>query len=440
MSSPIGKRQKNDVANTKTVEGNPHEDYVTRAEAISLLGIKADTLYSYVSRGLIRRLRHPGNRHSLYSREDIERVHARSDARRSEGVVAAGAILYGGEPVIETSITEITQGGPLYRGHSAIELAMQAVSFEVVAELLWSGASTREPVVWKFDPPLEGFHALADALGGLAPDANIQELFSIITVGLGISHGAPGQRAARGSMTTMEGRQLIQVLTGCFAFLSHRRTYRPFQDGETIAAAMAQSLDIDPTTEVIRILNAALVLSADHELSPATFSARIAASSAADVHSCIAAAISTHSGTRIARACDQLEEAFLGTGTKSQLVEKILPSGKDRLSVPGFNHPIYHKGDPRARCLLQILKESVPPCARLKSIYEFLDIAAEQYKIHPRIETAIVVMVAALHLPPGSAAGIYTIGRTAGWVAHIIEQQMTGYLIRPRAKFIDTIP
>lgn len=89
----------NMLTQVRPAEDWQHEDYVTRAEAIASLGIKADTLYSYVSRGLIRRLRHPDNRHSLYSREDIERVRVRSDARRSEGVVAAGAIQYGGECV-----------------------------------------------------------------------------------------------------------------------------------------------------------------------------------------------------------------------------------------------------------------------------------------------------------------------------------------------------
>ena len=434
----MGEESGRDVADAQPEGENLREDYVTRAEAIALLGVKADTLYSYVSRSLIRRLRHPDHRHSLYSRADIERVRARSDARRPEGAVAAGAILYGGEPVIETSITEITQVGPLYRGHSAVELAQQGVPFEAVAELLWSGALSHELRTWGFDPPGAAFYRLAAALTELAAGADIHELFSIITVGLGISRGSLVQRTARGGADTSQGRQLVQILTGCFGFLSSGKAFRPFQDGETIATAMARSLGMEPTEQVLRILNAALVLSADHELSPATFTARIVASGAADIHSCVAAAISTHSGMRIARACDHLEEIFLNAETLSQLVEDLLPHGSSHLSVPGFNHPIYPRGDPRARCLLQIIQENASPSAQLTRIYEFLDRAARQYKIYPRIEMAIVVMVAALHLPARSAAGIYTVGRTVGWLAHIIEQQMTGYLIRPRAKFIDT--
>src|SRR5207237_7626602 len=89
---------------------NPHlqsrDGFLTRAEAVDILAVKPATLYTYVSRGLIRRLPTPGQKHSLYYREDIERVRARHDARAAEGVIAAPAVRYG-EPIVSTSVTEI---------------------------------------------------------------------------------------------------------------------------------------------------------------------------------------------------------------------------------------------------------------------------------------------------------------------------------------------
>ncbi|TAL82298.1 MAG: citrate synthase [Candidimonas sp.] len=419
-------------------ETKQDEDYVSRAEAVALLGVKADTLYSYVSRGLIRRLRHPNSRHSLYFKEDIDKIRTRSEARRSEGVVAAGAILYGGEPVIATSITEIAPAGQLYRGRLAVELAQQGTCFEAVAELLWSGIFIDESTVWKFDPPQCEFQTMTASMSKLGAGANIHELLSILTLSLGMSRGSLSDRVSRGITATSEGRQLIQALTGCFAFMSGKRAYRPFKEGESVAKAMARSLGISSSPQVLRVLNASFVLSADHELSPATFSARIAASGEADMHSCIASAICTHSGARIARACDHLEDVFSKMATKTHLVKNLLPSEKTSRAIPGFNHPLYPKGDPRANCLLQIIKENITVTKRLEGIYDFLDIAARQYQIYPRIEMAIVVMAVALGLPSRTAAGIYTLGRTAGWVAHVIEQRLTGYLIRPRAKFMST--
>ncbi|MDO8597898.1 MAG: citrate synthase, partial [Sulfuricaulis sp.] len=97
-------------------------EYASGAEAAALLGVKPQTLYTYVSRGVIQSLPTPdgqGQRH-LYLRADIEKLRARPRARRAMGAVAASA-MYAGEPIIPTSITEITSAGPRYRGRLAAE-------------------------------------------------------------------------------------------------------------------------------------------------------------------------------------------------------------------------------------------------------------------------------------------------------------------------------
>ncbi len=76
-------------------------DYLSSKDAIAALAIKPETLYTYVGRGWIRRVPHPDGKHSLYSREDIERIRARSNARSGHAAVAASAMFWG-EPVIET--------------------------------------------------------------------------------------------------------------------------------------------------------------------------------------------------------------------------------------------------------------------------------------------------------------------------------------------------
>src|ERR1700730_17620514 len=90
-----------------------HADYMSSAEALAVLAVKPQTLYSYVSRGMIRRICLDGKT-SLYNREDVRRLKARSTARSGHGAVA-GAALQWGEPVLVTGITEITENGPRYR-------------------------------------------------------------------------------------------------------------------------------------------------------------------------------------------------------------------------------------------------------------------------------------------------------------------------------------
>ena len=101
----------------------------------------------------------------------------------------------------------------------------------------------------------------------------------------------------------------------------------------------------------------------------------------------------------------------------------------------GFNHPLYPHGDPRGRFLLDLAFRDLPPTDELRRIRGFLDAAARRYKLLPRIELAIAVTAVALRMPPGSAAGLYTLGRVAGWVAHVNEQRLAGYIIRPRARY-----
>src|SRR3954465_9405960 len=108
----------------ETIAKSPRKrgDYLSRAEALEILGIKPQTLYCYVSRGYIRSLPQPGGRSSYYSREDVERVRAKSVARSGHGPAAASAMRWG-EPIIETAITEITDRGPRHRTKLAGDLA-----------------------------------------------------------------------------------------------------------------------------------------------------------------------------------------------------------------------------------------------------------------------------------------------------------------------------
>ncbi|MDC0676049.1 helix-turn-helix domain-containing protein, partial [Nannocystis radixulma] len=129
--------------------GDHHDEgaeFVSGKEAAALLGVKRETLYAYASRGLVRSEPGGAGRERRYSRDDLERLKARRDARSGHGPVAAGALRWG-EPVLESALTAIEAAGPRYRGRPAVELA-EATSFEAVAELLWSGVLPEQAPRW----------------------------------------------------------------------------------------------------------------------------------------------------------------------------------------------------------------------------------------------------------------------------------------------------
>ncbi len=106
--------------------------WLSARQASERLGVKLATLYAYASRGLITSLPGHGQRARLYAKDDVERLRTRQVARSGHGPVAAGALRFG-EPVLETSISDVSPDGPRYRGQLATELCRAGVSFERVA-------------------------------------------------------------------------------------------------------------------------------------------------------------------------------------------------------------------------------------------------------------------------------------------------------------------
>lgn len=401
-------------------ETKPGSDYLGRDQVLERLGIKQQTLYAYVSRGFIRSIVHPDGRSSLYAREDVEKVRQRSALRTNW-------------PVFETALTEITEDGPSYRGRAAVALARAGLRFENVAEFLWDGELADEPVAWGRQPEPRGFANLLRSAARLHEQAHVVQIMNVGIGALGIAAGVRRERIRAGLTPIVSARAVMRALGAIMGFLGEGR-YLPLADGEALASAVARRLGVGSEAG-IEALNAALIVVADHELNPATFAARIAASGNSDLHSCIGAALNTHYGTAVGRACDRLEALFapeLGADEMLSRAGRMLDAAR---SLPGFNHPLYPDGDPRARYLRE---RAVAVGGTRPMVCEILRVLSQleaQYGLLPSVECGLVLLCRALGLPTRSAAGLYALGRTAGWVAHVLEQRLAGFVIRPRARY-----
>src|SRR5690348_8898390 len=141
-------------------------DFLTAAEAAQRLGVKPATLYAYVSRGVLSRVRAPDGRASLFGAEEVERLARRGRPRRPAGVA---------DITVESAITEITGDSLRFRGLDVTRLAVSR-TFEEVAELLWTGEfrSAREP--WRARPAAlaAGRAAQAALPAGILPIERLQ--------------------------------------------------------------------------------------------------------------------------------------------------------------------------------------------------------------------------------------------------------------------------
>ncbi len=367
-----------------------------RTTALALLGIKAQTLYAYVSRGQVGMQPDPADpRRSLYRAEDVEALRTRRRRGRRISAVAASTMAWG-EPSIETAISTVRHAQLLYRGQDAVALA-ETASCEAVATLLWDcGRAVAFPA-----SPTERRDPFS-ALAGLIPP----------------SQPALGRHADK---LHADAERAIACLAGALGAEAsslplHLRLARGWHLGVAAAAPIRM----------------ALVLIADHELNASTFAVRVAASTGASMAACLLAGLSTLSGPRHGGAANAamalIAEARI-TGAIPALT-RHLAMGQ---ALPGFGHPLYPAGDPRATALLRAL----PADPRVMQLCEA---AATLTGTQPNIDFALAAFATSGTMPADAPFRLFALGRSLGWVAHAVEQLQKGRLIRPRGIYTGPLP
>lgn len=434
----MAQKQKLNLDGIASQNSQEKQDYVSAAEAMKMMGVRQQTLYAYVSRGLISSLAQPGSKEKLYLRSDVERMCIRSLARTGHGALAASAMNWG-DPIVPSTITEITPSGHRYRGRSAAELARMKVSFESAAELLWTGTLLDEAITWPVLELTPELKRITDSLESQDPADQLLEIFSIVTLHLGVAAGAGGATAERGQggRTYDAARQIIHSLVGCCGYAGPLGKFVPMRPGSSVVQGLIDALQIESSDSNIEALNAILVIMADHELSPGTLCARVCASGGSALHSCLASGACAIAGLGIGRQYLRVD-AFLQASTSRELMQRAKDAHARGAVVPGFVHPMYPRGDPRAKYLLSVLQRRPLLSKSSKALLTFVDRMEDELNLHPRHELGIVAVCREMNLPKQLPGALFGLARTAGWVAHIQEQRLTGSLLRPRAKFEGT--
>ncbi|CAM3884378.1 citrate/2-methylcitrate synthase [Bordetella bronchialis] len=431
-----------DKARRRTAGSAPREPAPSQAAgtlvdartAIERLGIKMQTLYAYVSRGWIRVVPAVGGKGNLYYVEDIEALGARGRGRSMAGASGERMIRWGGNAVMQTSITAIGPEGPRYRGKPAADLVRSHRSFEDCTELLWNGLLPDAPVMWQPARPGAGFQALADGITQVAARNHSRRLLSVAVEAYAASLGRNPELTL--GAPTLAARQLTQAMAAATGLLGPKPVYVLNDAPQPIAAVLADNLGIRTTPAHLRILDAALILSADNELAPATFAARIAASAGADLFSCVTTALGAFEGMLTGLGCEQAEAALAQARTPEAYLDHLKGMLARKSPVPGYGHPLYPDGDPRATLLLELAREIAPVGARGKTALKSVDRAQEELGLKPNLPMALAVLCAVLSAPAGAPGALMSVGRAAGWVAHALEQRLAGFLVRPRARYI----
>ncbi|HEY0739423.1 MAG TPA: citrate synthase family protein [Herpetosiphonaceae bacterium] len=403
------------------------ERYLTARQAAEELEISLATLYAYVSRGLIRSEATGGDtRTRRYWAEDVQKLKERKEQQRNPGKVAEGA-LHWGAPVMESALTLIANGRLFYRGHDAVQLATTH-TVEQVAALLWTGELPAD-ASGLFATTGEALSAQGAAMLQLLAHVPTVEAFQVL-----LPLAAADDLAAydlRPTAVIQTGGRILRLLT---AIASAERS---MSEG-IVQALQRRWRPNDP--HALALLDAALILSADHELNVSAFTARCVASAGSTPYAVVIAGLSALQGVKhgghSARVEALLREAGTPAGVRLALAQRL----KRGEQIPGFGHQLYPNGDPRGAALLQLISAAYPDSPAVALSQAMVEQMQRLIGEHPTIDFGLATLSAALELPPGSPLTLFALGRTIGWIGHAIEQYQLDRIIRPRARYIGEQP
>jgi citrate synthase len=410
---------------------------LSTAEAAARLGVKPATLYAYVSRGLLGRERSAHGRTSTFDPDEVDRLARPGRARRGRRPSA--------ELVVPSALTAIDHGLPWYRGLAVPELA-RTRGFEEVAEWLWTGRFPDPAPTWQASQP--ALDAGRRAQAALPPAALPLERIQVIAAAL--AAGDELRLELHPAAVTAAGRSLIAGLVDCLPRLAPRspgpgqgrrgrRASRPALD--PIAVRLWGGLSpLEPEAGLVGAVDAALVLLADHELAASTVAARVAASVRADPYAVASAGLAVVSGTLHGGASlgiedlldeiDRADQAATVVGTRLRRGERLR----------GFGHRLYPDGDPRAAALLARLRAAAGGSPRMQVVESLLDAAARRGLPDPSVDLALAALAHVAGMTRGAAEAIFATARTAGWIAHALEEYERNTPIRPRALYTGPTP
>ena len=216
-------------------------------------------------------------------------------------------------------------------------------------------------------------------------------------------------------------------------------------EGQTITERFMIRWRGDPEPQHIKAIDAYWVSAAEHGLNASTFTARVIASTGADVAAAVSGAIGAMSGplhggapARVLPMIQQVEDV----GDARKVVANILDHG-DRLM--GFGHRVYRAEDPRARVLRRTCRElgaqryEVAAALEQAALTELRERRPDR-AIETNVEFWAAVILDFAKVPPHMMPAMFTCARTAGWCAHILEQKRTGRLVRPSARYVGPAP
>lgn len=269
--------------------------------------------------------------------------------------------------------------------------------------------------------PMASLRTLVSALGSFDPDAD------------DFSDAAKARKA----------RRLVAQMATLVALIDRIRKrldpVAPDPDLDHAANFLYMLHGTRPSERAARAIDLALVLHADHEFNASTFAARVAASTLADVHGAITAALATLKGPLHGGANQAVMAMLEQVGEPARAEAWVTEALEAKTKIMGFGHAVYRTEDPRAthlRRLAQELGEETgdPRWSAITRRVE--EVVREKKGLYANVDLHSSSVYRSLGIPTDLFTPVFAVSRVAGWTAHVLEQLGNNRLIRPEAEYV----
>ena len=363
--------------------------------------------------------------------------------------------------VAETELGDVRglEGFYHYREHSATELA-RTRSVEEVWRLLLDGSlpddaeaagfagevrALREipPQLAALLPGIAAGTAQADALAGLR--ASLPLLAGPTAAGSSrLSPLYDLDETERRSAALRIGAVVPTILAALDRLRSGAEPIAPRPDLDHAANYLWMLTGDVPDERVRAAINAYLVCTIDHGFNASTFTARVVASTGADLGAVVTAALGALSGPLHGGAPSRaLQLLDLGSAAAARdfVRQQVATGGR----IMGFGHPVYRTEDPRSALLKEYALGFGGPRVELAveieaAVLETLEELKPGRALRTNVEFYAALVMADAGIPPEMFTATFAVARVLGWTAHALEQVRAGKIIRPAARYVGPPP
>ena len=339
-----------------------------------------------------------------------------------------------------------------YREHDATVLA-RTVGFEVVWHLFEHGRLPSDDELERVRSDLAAARVLPDALRPLvdtvagrgSPLAQLRTVLSAAPGPLGLAPLLDLTPAARRRQAMSIAAIVPTVLAQLHRASNGDDPVPDDPDRGHVASYLAGVTGREPDPAHVRALEQYLVLTIDHGFNASTFTARVVASTGADLADVVCAAIGALAGPLHGGAPSRALDALDAIGEPERAAAWVRAEVAAGRRIMGFGHAVYRAPDPRSALLREVaVRLGGPLVDRAVAIEaEILTTLAELKPDRPlpsNVEFYAGVIMKSVGLPRSMFTPTFAVSRTVGWVMHALEQASSGKLIRPAARYVGPEP